>query len=197
MFEFIRGVLKEVSLEEAVLDVQGVGYKISIPASAFSKMPPTGKDLLLYTTFVVRETAHTLHGFLSKKERDFFELLMSVSGVGPKLAMAILGHMTLQELIASVTQEDAKSIKVPGVGKKTAERLVLELKDKLQARGFLEGEKERKFAPSLKLRDAVSALVNLGYTENSANKAVSNVIGEGSEDDFELSQLIAAALKRS
>jgi len=202
MFEFVSGTLVSSHESVAVVDVQGIGYRLAVPAHYASRLPAPGSSVQLYTSFIVRETSHTLHGFLTTKERDFFELLLTINGVGPKLAMALMGTLTLAQLIQAVRQHDAKTLsQVPGVGRKTAERLVLEMGDKLLPWGFLEVEdtpalSSKKALQKPATQDAVSALVSLGYTQSAAQRAVLQVIGEEGSAEYELAQLITAALKK-
>ena len=115
-----------------VLDVGGVGYKLFIPTSLFSRLPQTGSTVLLHTSFIVRELWHALYGFLTSQERDVFEALMGVTGIGPKLALSLIGHLSIQQLHQAIVQEDISMIcKVPGIGKKSSERLIIEMRDKV------------------------------------------------------------------
>ncbi|MCB1149460.1 MAG: Holliday junction branch migration protein RuvA [Chlamydiia bacterium] len=187
MYSFLKGTLFESSPAFCVLDVQGVGFKVYISLNTYSKLPQTGKVLTLFTSFVVREQSHALYGFLTTKERDLFEVLINVSGIGPKLALSLIGHMTFEDLSNAVTKADAKSIsKVPGIGKKTAERLIVEMRDKL-------GVKTTLLPMSTKAADLSSALVNLGYSQAVADKATIKTL-EKNPDEENFSQLIRHAL---
>ncbi|MBJ7449018.1 MAG: Holliday junction branch migration protein RuvA [Parachlamydiales bacterium] len=195
MFEFIKGTLVEANSQLAILDVHGVGYKISIPANASPKLPVRGKDVILYTSMVIRETAHTLYGFVTKTERDVFEVLIDVSGIGPKIAVGLLGHMLLEDFFSAVHQADSQYLcKLPGIGKKTAERLILEIKDKLAGIALWEERVDQPVGATQLWRDAVSALINLGFQQAQAQQAVKKAITELKEP-VELSHLIAKALK--
>lgn len=188
MFSFLRGELVSATPVQAILDVNGVGYKLNIPLSATSHLPPPGEQVLLHTTLVVRENEHSLYGFLTTADRDLFETLCTVSGVGPKTALGLLGHLApraLQEAIAH--NNPALIAKAPGIGKKTAERLIMELRDKVA----LHSDRPADLAPTV--RDAMSALLNLGYSQVKAQAAVQKVLKEGGEID--LSTLITSALK--
>jgi Holliday junction DNA helicase RuvA len=148
---------------------------------------------------VVRELSHALYGFLNEKEKEIFEVLMNISGVGPKLALSLIGHLSLEQMQAAVTKPDLPTLcKVPGVGKKTAERLVVELKDKLST---FTGIDPSQLSISLgdspetkQIQDAMSALINLGYHQSSAQKAVKQSIKDLPEKS-DLAQLITTALK--
>lgn len=182
MYEYIRGTLNELSPYYAVVETAGVGWKIFIPFS--SKMPSLGSPVTLYTSFIIRENSQSLYGFLSKQERDLFEQLLSISGVGPKTALSLVGHLDYSQLIISIRDSDTGSLcRVPGIGKKTAERIVLEVKDKLPLVSN---------APPL-THDAIRALVHLGYSQPIAKKAVETVLKKS--DNLDLSSLITRALK--
>src|ERR1700741_2031894 len=133
MITFLDGKLAAALPTQAIVDVGGVGYEISIPLSSYDKLPPVGESLRILTHFHVREDAHLLYGFMTAAERDLFRLLVNnVSGIGPKLALAVLSGMSVERFKAAVVNADIASLsKISGLGKKTAERIVLELKDKL------------------------------------------------------------------
>ncbi len=132
MIAYIRGKLQQLTAFSVTIETQGIGYEVYIPASLFSKLPQIGSDILLHTVFIIRENSQTLYGFADIREKELFESLNSVRGVGPKLALSIIGHMPQGELSEALQQEDVRAIsKIPGIGKKTAERLIVELRDKL------------------------------------------------------------------
>ncbi|MCB1135308.1 MAG: Holliday junction branch migration protein RuvA [Chlamydiia bacterium] len=197
MYDFIRGRLVHSSTESAVVDVGGVGYRLHIPATLYARLPDAGSELTFYTSFVIRENLQALYGFLDARERQFFEVLLGVSGVGPKMALAIVGHLGLDGLHAAVSDQDIKAVcRVPGVGKKTAERLLLEMRDKL-GKHFMDYTVSAPIAGGGSdhvLRDAMSALVNLGYNQMAARKALQKLLKEG-EDPPELGKLITLALQ--
>lgn len=191
MYAFLRGVLIEANPSAIVLDVGGVGYFISVPISYFGKLE-VGKQLLLHTSFVIRELSQALYGFLEKEERDLFEILISLSGVGPKTALGIIGHLPLEDLEDAIRSQNLSLLaKVPGVGKKTAERLCVELRDKLQGIPK-KAKKESLF--SGKIQDAFQALLHLGYTQSVAEEAVMAASRQLPEE-VELSTLITYALR--
>lgn len=199
MYAFIRGILHESTPLAIVLDVQGVGYRIMIPASAFSHLPPLGETMLLHTSYIIREFAHTLYGFLSPHEKEIFELLMEVSGVGPKLALSIIGNLSSHDLLNAIQRGDIKTIsKVPGIGKKTAERLVMELRDKLSKIQAVFPEDfimQTSMDPQAHIvKDAMSALVHLGYHQLAAQSAIKKSLQEMPKE-VELSSLITHSLK--
>ena len=131
MYAFIRGQLTHLSTGSLVLENQGIGYKILIPVHTAFHLLELGKEILLYTSFVIREFSHTLYGFLHVDEKELFESLIDISGVGPKLALSLVGHLSIPALQTIVIKEDVQALcKIPGIGKKTAERLLVELKGK-------------------------------------------------------------------
>lgn len=199
MYAFIQGTLRESSPNIAVIQANGVGYKIAIPTQAYGQLPEIDAEVLLYTAYVVREFSHALYGFILKEERDLFEELIEISGVGPKTALALISHLSLQGLQDVVLSEDLNTLcKVPGIGKKTGERLLVELKNRLDkffiqlppslTAAKIPGEKGQK------LQDAIKALVNLGYNPSAAQKALKKTIGD-SDEIPELGILITKTLQ--
>jgi Holliday junction DNA helicase RuvA len=195
MFEYIRGKLVAASPLHAIVDVNGVGYKLLIPASHFAKLPLIGAEVTLYTAYIIRELSHTLCGFLSLREREFFELLNTVSGIGPKTALGLIGNLPAEQLQSAIQSANITTLcKVPGVGKKTAERLVVDLRDKLSS--FFHAKTDLlPGLPALPVTgDAMSALVNLGYNQAVAQKAVEKALKETGEEP-NLALLITTALR--
>ena len=189
--------MREVLPTQVVIEVHGVGYEVFIPLSSYDRLPPPGQAIRLLTHLQVREDAHILFGFASPEERDLFRLLVTrVSGVGPKLALAVLSGMDVMRFKAAVVDSDIASIaKISGLGKKTAERIVLELKDKLGVAAAWEAASADK-APSAEARaanDAVLALIALGYKQVDAAKAVREVALKNKEAGTE--DLVRLALK--
>lgn len=196
MFEYLKGVLTEAAPSQAVIDIHGLGYAVLIPLNLYSKLPPIGSVVTLYVSFVSREDSQRLFGFLTKKDREFFESLIAISGIGPKIALALLGHMEMGDLQMAIVQNQTQEIcKVPGIGKKTAERLVVEMRDKIKkldlphAASGVERSTENELA-----EDALSALMNLGYHGNQAKKAVDTVMSQ-KDGTINLAQLITTALR--
>ncbi len=200
MISFLEGTLAEALPTQIVVDVQGVGYEVMIPLSSYERLPPVGNRIRVLTHLAIREDAHVLYGFVSSQERDLFRLLLHhVSGVGPKMALAILSGLPIEVFKAAVVAGDITAIsRISGVGKKTAERVVLELKDKLGVAAEWEAASARNApgAADLRMHDAVLALISLGYKQADAQKAVRRVIdlssasGETSAED-----LVRQALK--
>jgi len=192
MYAFIRGKLACSHPTYAVLDTQGVGYLLHVGPNTYGALPPIGHEVTLFTSFVVRENGHSLYGFLQEGECELFENLQQVTGVGPKMALNLISHLPGSELAQAIRQNDiVRLTKVPGVGKKTAERLVVELKDKALSSGF-----EAYSTPlpeNQLLQDAMSALVNLGYTQANAQKALKKGLEDNPQAD--LATLIASALR--
>jgi Holliday junction DNA helicase RuvA len=181
----LRGIILEKQPPLLLLDVQGVGYEIDAPLSTFDHLPSVGTETIIYTHLVVREDAHLLYGFASKEERTLFRTLLKVNGVGPRLALTVLSAMAPQAFVDAVLNNNTASlVAIPGIGKKTAERLVIEIRDKLDdwqpvtiQLAPLGGKSQRHPA----LQDAISALVSLGYKQQEANRVVAK-IDDGAAD---------------
>lgn len=184
MIAQIRGRLLRKEPQEAVVDVAGVGYRIAIPLSTFYRLGEPGEDVTLLTHTHVREDTLALFGFLTAAEQALFERLIAVSGVGPKLAVSILSGIEAPDLVLALRSSDvARLTRIPGVGKKTAERLVLELKDKMQGLAATEGPAP---APaSTAQEDLVSALVHLGYSRPEAERGVDRALEVDATGRFE------------
>ena len=199
MYAYIKGQLQHADAQYAVLESYGIGYKVFIPANLFSKLPHMGETIILYTSFVVRELAHTLYGFLTINERDLFEELLNVTGIGPKTALSLIGHLSLPDLQKAILSGDLYTIsKVPGIGKKTAERLIMEMRDKAPA--LLTPDPSNLSIHSIcdpqsrQITDAISALTNLGYNASIAQKAIKKTLSDLPEG-IDLATLITTALK--
>jgi Holliday junction DNA helicase RuvA len=197
MIAHLRGVLLEKHPNQAIVDVQGVGYDLTIPVSTFTALPDTGGEVRLRVHTHVREDAIALFGFSTREEKALFEKLISVSGIGPKLAVTILSGLAALELVNAIRNGDVvQLVRIPGIGKKTAERLVLELREKLD---FLAGPSataavgKAKPAFTVNEEDVISALLNIGSNRASAETAVTKAKAETQSDDFE--SLFRVALK--
>ena len=191
MIAHVRGHLIVKTPQYAVIDVNGVGYKVFIPLSTFTKLPHEKDEIMLHTYTHVREDAMLLYGFLSAEERDFFTTLLTISGVGPKMGLNLLSGSALSDLMKIVESEDAKRLSmIPGVGKKTAARIILELKEKIPTMSTAEGEIHVDHSIAA---DALSALVNLGYPRAQAYEVVRKVRDSNREMPIEL--LIKESLK--
>jgi Holliday junction DNA helicase RuvA len=182
----IAGILVEKNFPQVVVSCNGVGYEIDVPMSTFYPLPRTGEEVTLLTHLVVREDAHLLFGFLTAAERAAFRQLLRISGVGPKVALSVLSGLSVEDLSAAVAAEDsARLTKIPGIGKKTAERLVLELRDKLP-----KAVPVARSDASAASADVVNALLGLGYNEREAQAAVKQL-----PPDLQLTDAIRQALK--
>jgi Holliday junction DNA helicase RuvA len=197
MIAFLRGQVLEKQPTRVIIDVQGVGYELHVPLSTYYDIGDEGSDVALRVYTHVREDALQLYGFLTDLERQLFERLISISGIGPKLAIAVLSGVDSRELVAAVQRGDvARLTAIPGVGKKTAERIVLELRDKLALMAVPVAAEVAgaAAAPGERLRaDLVSALQNLGYHRPQAEKAVESILTSTSETSFE--HALRAALR--
>jgi Holliday junction DNA helicase RuvA len=182
----LTGTLLEKQPPQILVDVHGVGYEVDVPMSTFYNLPALGEKVALHTHFSVREDAQQLYGFLTAKEREVFRILIKITGVGPKLALSVLSGMNVDELAQAVAmQETGRLVKVPGVGKKTAERLLLELKGKLaDALPTVAG------GPATVAHDALNALMALGYSDKEALPALKQL-----PEDLSLEESIRQALK--
>jgi len=196
----IHGILIEKAPGQALIECAGLGYEVDIPYTTFFHLPEPGQEITLHTHFSVREDAHSLFGFAARLDRNVFRLLIKVNGVGPKLALAILSGLDARQFIQCVEARDANSlVKLPGVGKKTAERLLIEIADRI---GQLEGQFTPGSVPGIPsaelTRDthsprdeAEAALIALGYKPQEASKAVNRI----ADQDMSREQLIRLALK--
>lgn len=203
----LRGMLVEKNSPEILIECAGVGYEVTMPMTSIYALPELEQQATIYTHFVVREDAQLLYGFANKVERKLFRLLIKVNGVGPKLALAILSNMSADQFVSCVRHDDISAIvKIPGVGKKTAERLLIEMRDRLkdwQAQQIhlvndgvipeqlsAELSQETTFVNDNK-GDAINALVSLGYKQVQADKAVKSVYNRGMSSE----NIIRDALK--
>jgi Holliday junction DNA helicase RuvA len=194
----LRGNLAEKQPPHIIIDINGLGYEVEVPMTTLYRLPSVGEPVTLHTHLVVREDAHLLYGFAEKRERELFRELIRLNGVGPKLALALMSGLEVDELVRCVQAQDTSVlVKIPGVGKKTAERLLVELKDRFKAwetvpvmSGLV--MEARAGAPATSAEsDAVSALISLGYKPQEASRAVSAV----KEDGLSSEDMIRRALK--
>jgi Holliday junction DNA helicase RuvA len=196
MIGLLRGTVLDKQPPHLLLDVQGVGYEVEVPLTTFCELPGAGAPVTLYTHLAIREDAHTLYGFARLADRDLFRHLLRVNGVGARLALAILSGMDAGTLAACIQAGDtAALVRLPGVGRKTAERLVMELRDRLDAIAGIRLTRPGTAArpPSTPLEDAVTALIGLGYKPQEASRMVRAI------DTAELSseEIIRTALQAS
>lgn len=201
MIGYLSGKIIEKKPPQLIIDVQGVGYEVEASMTTFYKLPEEGQAIQLFTHFVTREDAQLLYGFHDKRERALFRALIKVNGVGPKLALTILSSIDPDTFVHCVTQDDAATlVKLPGIGKKTAERLIVEMRDRLsdwhvdEASMAPEGKAANTeiLVRKKATQDAISALVSLGYKPQEASRAISAF----DEDDLSSEDLIRLALKQ-
>lgn len=198
MYAYIKGELAEINTDHIVVEAGGIGYQVFISLQTFDYLPSVGEDLKIYTYLYLREDAMILYGFLTKDDMELFKLLISVSGIGPKGGLAILSTLEADDLRFAILSGDAKAIsKAPGVGGKTAQRVILELKDKLSLEDAFEAktehvQKNAAVAGGSVKNDAVMALTALGYSSTESLKAVSAV---EITEDMDVEEVLKAALK--
>lgn len=190
MIDFIRGTLVDINTETAIVETHGVGYKILIPVNLYFKSPKIGDMITLFTAAVYREDSQRLFGFLTRSDQATFEKLLQVTGIGPKLALSLIGHLDSKQLESAIVTSDTNSLsKIPGIGKKTAERVILELKDKIKKSkdtlGSLDGV----------THDATQALIHLGYPQKEAYQLIQRALKIDSTLD--LANLIKKALQQA
>ena len=208
MISFIEGDLIECQLNLAVVQIGGMGYKVHIPLTTSEKLPALGKEIKLYTHATYREDSQTLYGFFDRESRDFFRMIVDkVSGIGPKIALNLLGSLSLPTLKNSIANGDVGMLsKAQGLGKKTAERIVVELKDKVLPKGSVTPSQSQKQIPDGNLpekkstdfasyQDAVSALLTLGYKATDADQAIRKA-SESLGNEASTEELIRKALGR-
>jgi len=183
MIAHLRGRVLSKRPSHAVVDVNGVGYEVAISVPTFSELPNPGGEVSLHIHTHVREDALSLYGFLRPQEKELFERLISVSGIGPKLAITVLSGMQAEKMVAAIRGNDVATLtKIPGIGKKTAERMVLELRDKLDSFGVAAAVVSRH---SPMEEDVLSALTNLGYQRAAAERALSSAGKNGGSHSFD------------
>lgn len=190
MYDFISGLFVRATQEAFIIEANGIGFKILVSSNQLKRAPQSGSPIKIFTSFIVREDAQILFGFEQQKERDFFEELLHINGIGPKTALAIIGNVQFKELSTAILQKDIRPLcRVPGIGKKTAERLLLDLKDRasLIADLAVDGGDHAYFT------DAVNALTHLGYSPYTAQKAVQQALEKKTFSD--LASLISASLQ--
>ena len=198
MITFLEGLLVEKTPTRVVLNVGGVGYEVFVPLSSFDRLGAPQRTCRLLTYDYIREDQHSLFGFVSEAERKLFVLLMSVSGIGPKLALSALSSLTVREMTGAIALGDIKRLSgVTGIGKKIAERMVLELRDKLSAAEGLSAVEPAgtDLGGDHRVRDAVLALISLGYKQADAQKMVATVLGSG-KPDLSVEDIVRKALTR-
>src|SRR3989338_7573255 len=199
MYSFLAGVLAEKSPTVITIDVGGIGFQLLVPLSTSQKLPEVGEKVKVLTHHVVREDAQLLFGFLREEERALFKLLLGVSGIGPKSALTILSCLGIRELKKAIVQGSVLALTaIPGIGRKTAERLIIELREKIVIEGRLDPEgipvilsKHEALA-----QDSLRALVSLGYSKQDAKAAIQKVLSQKGNDRLNAESLIRESLKQ-
>jgi Holliday junction DNA helicase RuvA len=187
----LRGILLEKQPPELLIETSGVAYEVQASMQTFYQLPLINQEIILYTHLIIREDAHQLYGFYNKQERVLFRALLKVNGVGPKLALTILSSSSPEEFVRCVNEGDTASlVRLPGVGKKTAERLVIEMRDRVVNEDFILPSSSHSINSSH--QDAMSALIALGYKPQEASRALQNIVSENQSSE----ELIRLALKR-
>ena len=198
MIYYVKGILTEYTEDGVVIEAGGIGYQITVPVSLMAELPQPGEEVRLYTYYQVTEDARKLFGFASREERSLFTQIIKVSGIGPKLAVSLLGTLTPEELQLAVVSGDVKAIaKAPGMGKKTAEKLILELKDKIDLAAVLQkpsaGPSSAPTVITDAFSEAVAALQALGYSSSEALKTVRSI---EAADDWTVDQILQEAFRK-
>lgn len=200
MIAYVHGIIEDISEDNVVIDVGGIGYNVRISADTASNLPATGETVRLYTYTLVREDAFLLYGFLSRDALDIFKKCITVNGIGPKGAMALLSVMDADSLRYAIMSGDAKAIsKAPGIGIRTAERLILDLKDKIKiddtmiAREIMDTANVSQSGEGQQKREAIEALVSLGYGRTESIKAINSIAGV---EEMDSGAILKAALKK-
>lgn len=197
MIAYIKGMVEQITEQSVVLDNQGIGYLINASSATLSRLPRKGEVTQLYTYLQVKEDGMSLFGFLTQEELQLFRLLISVSGIGPKVSTAILATLSTEQIITAIASQDSEAFsKAPGVGKKVAQRITLELQDKITAQEWgsnISIEKpNEQMTDSSEKQDAIDALLTLGYSRSEGTRAVLSV----AEENMAADQIIRLALKK-
>lgn len=188
MYAYIKGTLVKCEIDHSIIDVSGIGYLINTPLSLYTQGVKEGSSLMLYTSYIVREDSARLFGFETLEDKEMFEKLLKISGLGPKSALSIIGQSESMDLEEVILSKDVASLtQIPGIGRKTAERIITELSDRLKSRPLT--------APSATSSDAIAALVTLGYKEKQAFDLVQKAIKKSSKEAT-VSDLISLSLEK-
>jgi len=200
MITYIKGTLIDKKPTTAIVEVNGIGFEIFIPVSSYDRLPETGKQCTLLTYEYIREDARLLYGFVTEKERNMFKKLMEVSGIGPKLALSILSGLSVREIILAIVEGNIKQLsQISGIGRKTAERITVELKDRLDESEILESKAQESVTTmeASKARDAVMALIALGYKEVNARRMVAEIFAKRENLQLTIEEIVKLALSSS
>jgi holliday junction DNA helicase RuvA len=196
MIAFIRGTLIHKSSNEAIVEANGIGYRILVPFTTFEKLSVNGEEILLHTYMHVREDTLQLYGFLEVRDKELFKLLISISGIGPRLALTVMSGLPYEDLSFALKKGDTTRLnKIPGVGRKTADRLVLELRDKLPTIESI-GEPTNRTDSERVQAEALLALTALGYSRIAAGQVIESTVAELNGADISIEELIKRSLRR-
>ena len=197
MISYIKGILAEKTPARLVVEAYGLGYEILVPLSSYDAFEEEGSEVLVYTHFHVREDSHQLFGFATKKERRLFDMLISVSGIGPRSALTILSGVSVDDFCGAITREEVSFLTaISGVGRKTAERLIVELKGRVPELEVEVGDATGAVSAQEAMSEAVRALMALGFTRPAARRAVEKCADEA-EGDIGIEELIRGALRHT
>ena len=198
MYHYLNGKIAEKTPTAVILDVNGIGYEVRVSLSTFSSLPNLGETVKLFTHFIVREDLQALYGFATEEEKEAFKLLISISGIGPKLAITLLSGVTLPELKRAIQEKNIPVLTaISGIGQKTAERVIIELKDKIGKAEVSAGKELIHDAgvSDQMVEDSISALVSLGYTKQKAKEAIQKTLKAMLGKKPSVEEIIRAALK--
>jgi Holliday junction DNA helicase RuvA len=197
LISYIKGTLVEKTPAKIVVETYGVGYEVYVPLSSYDRLGDIGSDTLVYTHFHVREDGHTLFGFATTKERRLFQMLISVSGIGPRSALTILSGASVDDFCDAIVREEVSFLTaISGVGRKTAQRLIVELKGRISEEEVAVGVGAGELSPRERISEAVQALIALGFTRPGARKAVERCMDE-SDKELDVEELIRGALRHA
>lgn len=198
MYSYLEGKISEKAPTEVVLDVGGVGYMIHIPVSTYGSLPNIGEKIRLLIHFVVREDFQALYGFSNEGERELFRLLISISGIGPKLGIMVLSGITTEELKKAINDGSVQVLTaITGIGKKTAERIIIELREKINLDGKNKTKERLHFSnvSDELIEDAIGALMSLGYKKQNAKDSVQKILKSKDAEKLSVEDIIRNALK--
>ncbi len=197
MISYLKGILTEIGHTEIVIECNGVGYLTHVSLKTIEELPEINNEVKILTHFIPREDSHNLYGFFTETEREMFRLLISISGIGPKIALGILSSVSIDDMLRFISTGDILSMtKLPGIGKKTAERVIVELKDKVKQFGDIETKLQTNSKSGL-ANEAISALIALGYNKTVSEKCVNKVLKDTEGLDLSAELLIRNALKHA
>ncbi len=198
MFSYFQGTLAAKNPTQIVVDVGGVGYEVFIPLSTYSALPEQGQAVCILTHVHIREDAHQIFGFLTAEERNLFKLLLTVSGIGPKMALTVLSGLEITDLKRAIIHEDLAALtSISGIGRKTAERIVIELREKIlfEEKSFEKKSSEKFYEGDALIQDTALVLVSLGYKKQNAQDAIKKAMASSGSKKLSVEELVRASLK--